>query len=336
MSRADTVINLATARMTFLATSEKLIVRDVVSSVRFFETLSLDDIRNIVGRRINATAWDPSYTISLAEADCVYLERREISALSYWDAAYPAVLREIHDPPYLLFLRGTLSPGGRPPVSIVGTRRPSRPGRAAAYRTAREVAEIGLPVVSGLARGIDTAAHQGCLDGGGMTVAVLGNGIDAVYPPENKPLAREILAAGGALISEYPPGTPPLKYHFPARNRIITGLSRGVVIVEAPERSGALISAEFALEQGRDIFVHADGMAGESGVGTATLAEDGAIVVRNAGEIAEEWGIESLPDRGTPSDGTIGDASSEHESAPAAPGATIAAMIRGEIGGMEY
>ena len=336
MSRTDRVLDLATARMTFLATSEKIILRDVVSSTRFFETLSLDDIRNIVGRRINTSAWDPAYAVSLAETDCVYLERREITVLSYWDVEYPAVLREIHDPPYVLFLRGALPPGGRPPVSIVGTRRPSRSGRAAAYRTAREIASVGLPVVSGLARGIDTAAHQGCLDGDGMTVAVLGNGIDAVYPPENKPLAREILAAGGAIVSEYPPGTPPLKYHFPARNRIITGLSRGVLIVEAPDRSGALISAEFALEQGRDIFVHADGMAGESGVGTASLAEDGAIVIRNAADIVEEWGIEHTMEQNGAIDGALTDAFSNQGTAPAPPGATIAAMIRGEIGGMEY
>ncbi len=130
--------------------------------------------------------------------------------------------------------------------------------------------------MSGLARGIDREAHEGCVEAGGRSVAVLGNGIDLVYPASSRPTAMALLARGGAILSEYPPGVPPLQYHFPARNRIISGLCRAVVVVQAPERSGALITAEYALDQGRDLWVHAAGLQGSAGAGTRRLADSGA------------------------------------------------------------
>jgi DNA processing protein len=148
-----------------------------------------------------------------------------------------------------------------------------------------------MPVVSGLALGIDALAHRGNLDGGAPTVAVLGSGLDWVYPVSNRALARRIVESGGVLLSEYPPDTKPFRWNFPARNRIISGLARGVLIVEAPKRSGALITAQFALDQGRDLLVASAGCSSPLGVGTKKLAEDGALVINRGTEIFEEWGM---------------------------------------------
>jgi DNA processing protein len=177
-------------------------------------------------------------------------------------------------------------------AAVVGTRRPSGRGAAAAYDIARDLGRAGVPVVSGLALGIDALAHRGNLEGAGATVAVLGSSLDEVYPASNRVLARNIVERGGVLLSEYPPGTGPRKWHFPARNRIIAGLARGTVIVEAPVFSGALITARFALDQGRDLWVSAAGIASPLGEGTRRLAEEGARVVSGAAFILEEWGME--------------------------------------------
>jgi DNA processing protein len=204
---------------------------------------------------------------------------------------YPPLVREIFDPPPVLFYRGCLPNPEKSLVAVVGTRRPSSRAAAQAVKLGRELALAGIPVVSGLALGIDALAHRGNVEGGGPTLAVLGSGPDEVYPASNRPLARRILDAGGCLIGEYPPGTKPMKWYFPARNRIISALSRGVVIVEAPERSGALITAALALEQNRDLWVASVGVSSPVGKGTAKLAEEGARVISSGAEIAEEWGI---------------------------------------------
>ena len=199
------------------------------------------------------------------------------------DAEYPALLREIADPPQALFVRGIMRPDEKS-VAIVGSRRDTRYGRTQAYQIARELAENGVTVVSGLARGIDTAAHEGALAGGGRTVAVLGNGIDSVYPEENQALAERIIAQGGALISEFPLGAEPLAYHFPIRNRIISGMSAALLLIEGHARSGTMITAGYAAEQGRDVFalpgpVDAPGSAAplrllREGAGICTCAQD--------------------------------------------------------------
>jgi DNA processing protein len=155
----------------------------------------------------------------------------------------------------------------------------------------REFGERGIAVISGLALGIDSLAQRGCLDAGGYTLAVLGSGPDQIYPASNRDLARRILQSGGALLSEYKPGTKPFKWNFPARNRIISGLARGTIVVEAPARSGALHTAQFALEQGRDLWVASSGVASPVGEGTRRLAEEGSVVVSCAGDILAEWGI---------------------------------------------
>ena len=180
------------------------------------------------------------------------LEKAGVRAVSMDDEAYPEKLRTIPDAPELLYVRGTLPEG--PALSVVGSRHNTRYGRDCAFRLSRDIAACGVWIVSGLARGIDTAAHQGALAGNGKTAAVLGCGPDTVYPPENKELAEQIVASGGALISEFPLGTPPLPYHFPRRNRIISGLTDALLLVEAALRSGTQSTVSHALDQGRTVF----------------------------------------------------------------------------------
>jgi DNA processing protein len=214
------------------------------------------------------------------------------AALVHLDSPdYPAPLLQIYDPPLVLWVLGRLRGNeAGPTVALVGTRAASSQGRTLARGMARDLAVAGASIVSGLARGIDTAAHEGALDGGGRTLAVLGSGVDRVYPPENEDLAGRI-ATDGAVVSEFPLGTPPLAGHFPRRNRIIAGLSEAVVVVEAPKRSGALVTARLALDEGRDVFAVPGHPAAPSSVGTNALIRDGAVLVRDARDVAEGMGL---------------------------------------------
>ena len=205
------------------------------------------------------------------------------------DDDYPALLAEIPVPPAALFVRGRLCGSNRKAIAIVGSRRASLWGRRLAGEIAEELARSGFTVVSGLARGIDTAAHRGALDGGGATIAVLGSGIDLVYPVENESLSEEI-SVKGAVVSEHGPGVEPLPWHFPLRNRIISGLTMGTLVVEAAPRSGALITAGCALEQNRSVFA-VPGKPGDSrSSGVNKLLKDGAKLVENAEDILEDLG----------------------------------------------
>jgi DNA processing protein len=215
-----------------------------------------------------------------------------VRIVSAADPDYPALLGRIFDPPAVLYLRGHLEPDeGDSSVAIVGARAASPAGRALARAMARELARAGATVVSGLARGIDTAAHLGALEAGGRTVAVLGCGIDRVYPPENAALARQI-EEQGAIVSEFPLGTPPLPGHFPRRNRVIAGWSRGVVVVEAARRSGALNTARTAADEGREVMAVPGHPSQEAFGGTNQLLRDGAALVRDAHDVAAELGWE--------------------------------------------
>lgn len=214
------------------------------------------------------------------------------------DAAYPALLREIHDPPLVLWTRGDLrAVNDRPGVALVGSRRAGPSSLETARRLARDLAKAGLTVVSGLARGVDAAAHRGALEGGGTTAAVLGNGADVVYPAEHRALASAV-AESGLIVSELPPGTPPLAHHFPLRNRLISGLSRAVVVVEASERSGSLITARLALEQGREVLAVPGSVTAGCHSGCHALIKDGARLVENVKDVLEEVGWTPRPDSG--------------------------------------
>ncbi|MBE0575287.1 MAG: DNA-protecting protein DprA [Desulfuromonadales bacterium] len=205
-----------------------------------------------------------------------------------WDHDYPRSLREIPDPPVLLYCCGSFPEGTS--LAIVGTRNPTDFGRGFTEQLAEELAAAGVVIVSGLARGIDAAAHQGALNCGGRTLAVLGCGIDRIYPPENARLYRQIIEQG-ALISEYPPGSEPLPGHFPGRNRIISGLCKATLVMEASRDSGSLITAEFALEQGREVMAVPGGVDRKTSYGPNLLIKQGAYPVTEAKEILEILGI---------------------------------------------
>jgi DNA processing protein len=227
------------------------------------------------------------------------------SLITALDAGYPPALLQIPDPPVVLWVRGIAATLGEPAVALVGSRRATPTGLAVARRLSQELAEAGLCIVSGLARGIDGAAHRGALDAGGKTVAVLGNGVDVAYPAEHRALATAV-AQSGAVVSEFPPGTRPQPNHFPLRNRIISGLSGAVVVVEASERSGSLITARAALEQGRDVLAVPGNVAAGTHRGCHALIKDGARLVETVEDILDELG-RPLPRRNGPavSDNTL-------------------------------
>jgi len=260
------------------------------------EIVSLEGLEAAVAAKIRAVreTFD-------AEAEWAELQRRQIRLLNFYEADYPAPLKTIADPPPLLFVQGTLEPQDHPAVAIVGSRRGSPYGRLVAENLARGLATQGVTVVSGLARGIDTAAHQGALRGGGRTIAVLGCGLDVNYPRENRALAEEI-SAHGARITEFPLGTQPEGWRFPARNRLISGLAQAVVIVEAPLNSGALITADFALEQGREVLAVPGNVTNNRNAGCHRLLKEGARLVEDVFDILEVLGRSPQPSPPVPAE----------------------------------
>jgi DNA processing protein len=231
-----------------------------------------------------------------AEAELALCREHRIALLTPDDESYPRGLCEIHDPPGLLFVRGDVRPADALGVAIVGTRHATTYGLRIAERLASGLAHAGLTVVSGLARGIDAAAHRGALNAGGRTIAVLGSGVLNVYPPEHVEFAAAV-AEQGAVISELPPRAAPLPGMFPQRNRIITGISLGLIVVEAAERSGALISARHAMEQGREVFAVPGPVDSRASRGCHRLLRDGARLVESVEDVLEELGplIEATP-----------------------------------------
>lgn len=215
--------------------------------------------------------------------------RCDINAITINDSLYPVDLKNIPDPPVVLYYKGKLE-SDAVCVAVVGSRIATPYGLEMARQLSQELAKHGVTIISGMARGIDSKAHSGALEGGGRTVAVLGCGVDIVYPSENISLMNKICQYG-AVISEYLPGTPPIPFNFPARNRIISGLSQGVAIVEANEKSGSLITADFALEQGRDVYAVPGNINSMNSTGTNKLIKDGAKIVTNAGDILDELKI---------------------------------------------
>jgi DNA processing protein len=225
---------------------------------------------------------------SLAEEE--FMKARDVGAeiVSFQDERYPARLKEIYDPPLVLYVRGDAALLSQPGLGVVGTRHPTPYGIGMAERLANDLASRGLVIISGMARGVDTHAHRGALNGKGKTIAVWGTGIDVPYPRENKRIADAILAAGGALISEFPVGAFPAPQNFPIRNRIISGLSFGVLVVEAGEYSGTRITARCALEQGREILAVPGNVTNRNSWGPNTLIKQGAKLTATWEDVWEE------------------------------------------------
>jgi DNA processing protein len=237
-------------------------------------------VDSIIARDLRERAERESELVKKFGADILILD----------DGVYPSLLREIFDPPITLYVKGAWEECfDRPCVAVVGSRRCSTYGQNAALMLARDLAQRGVTVVSGFARGIDAAAHRGALEGGGRTVAVLGTGVDQHYPRDHHKLGEEILANGGAVVTQFPIGTPPTAENFPYRNRIISGLSLGVVVVEAAENSGSLITARLAIEQNREVFAVPGNITSKNSFGTNYLIKGaGAKLVQQWQDIATE------------------------------------------------
>ena len=302
------LLDLIIARLNELSYREKFLLCGSFAAEHELFRRSAADIEAIIGRKLNAP-WNLDEIRRMAEHDEAAARLRGINWVSCHSPAYPPLLREIYDPPVVLFFKGNLPNPEAPLAALVGTRKPSPQSAAQAYCIAHDLARAGVSVVSGLALGIDAMAHRGNIEGGAPTVAVLGSGLDKVYPSSNRTLARRALETGGCLLSEYQPGMGPRKWNFPARNRIISGLARGVLIVEAPEKSGALITARFALEHNRELWVASCGLNEDNGQkaagsktaggraafdrrGSTKLAADGAGIIRDASDILEAWNME--------------------------------------------
>ena len=298
---ARRLLALALARMSFLKPRERC---QILRRCRLaeFADYSLVQLALLLRRRLGLRRRlpPPAAWLERARADQDHLTGGGLGCTFLWEPDYPRMLREIHDPPGVLFWRGARRlPAAAAPVAVVGTRQPTGTGRCAAFRFGFDLALRGVPTVSGLARGVDLEAHRGSLAGwrgdgvrgaGCATVAVLGCGIDRIYPYSSRAVAREVLRQGW-LVSEFPPGTPPHAHHFPLRNRIIAGLGRGVLVVEAPARSGALITACCAADEGREVAVAAAALGGPRGTGSRELAASGAVSVAHADELLQEFGL---------------------------------------------
>lgn len=224
-----------------------------------------------------------------AERNLENARRQRISVVRYIDPQYPTHLKDIYNPPVILYVKGKLN-GNERCMAVVGSRKATEYGLSIAESIAYELSLRGITIVSGMARGVDSRAHNGALRAGGGTIAILGCGLDIVYPRENERLMEEI-ALSGAVVSEFAPGTPPKPAHFPMRNRIISGMSMGVAVIEAGERSGSLITADFALEQGREVFAVPGNINSTHSAGTNRLIREGAKIVTEIDDILEELKI---------------------------------------------
>ena len=263
MENKNLLLQLGIARVGFLSTEDKLKLENNLDNVATLALLSIDEISFIVGRVVNTKEWPIENFEQLVLRDYSLMNTYKIEFIHCKDINYPVMLTQVYDCPYALFARGNSAILNSPSVAIVGTRKASMSGLKAAFNFSKDLVASGYTVVSGLAMGIDAAAHSGALSASGKTVAVLACGLDNLYPAVNKKLASSIIQNGGCIVSEYSPGEPPLKWRFPARNRIISGLSEAVVVMESPVKSGALITADFALEQNRDLFFHESAIAAQ-------------------------------------------------------------------------
>lgn len=227
------------------------------------------------------------------QTEVTKIQKLGIGYVTIFDKDYPPLLKEAHDAPVVLYVRGSLESLAKPSIAIVGSRKYSNYGKNSCLRLARDLAESGVIIVSGLALGIDTIAHQAAVESGTPTIGVLGCGLGQVYPSSNFLLAKKMIDCGGAIVSEFPPGTQPMKYNFPQRNRIIAGLSLGTLVIEAAEKSGALITAYGALEYNREVFAVPGNIDSVNSVGTNVLIQNGAKLVLKVKDILDELNIEA-------------------------------------------
>jgi DNA processing protein len=249
---------------------------------------SLTELESTGIRAVSAQALATGKSAELAREEIARAAAADATLVSFDDAGYPPRLREIYDPPLVLYARGNAEVLTEPGIAMVGTREPTPYGLGMAERLACDLATRGLVIISGMARGVDAASHRGAIAAKGRTVAVFGTGVDVIYPKENSRLSEQILALGGALISEFPIGTHPAPQNFPIRNRIISGMSVGVLVLEAAEYSGTRITARCALEQNRDVFAVPGNVTNTNSWGPNTLIKQGAKLVATWEDVWED------------------------------------------------
>jgi DNA processing protein len=249
---------------------------------------SLTELEATGMRAVSAQALATGKSMELAQDEVGRAVQAKAAIISLSSAEYPPRLKEIYDPPVILFVKGSVELLSKPGIAMVGTRHPTPYGTGMAERLATDLAARGLVIISGMARGIDTASHRGAIAAKGKTIAVLGTGIDVFYPRENTRLAEQILALGGAMITEFPIGTSPAPQNFPIRNRIISGMSAGVLVVEAAEYSGTRITSRCALEQNRDVYAVPGNVTNKNSWGPNTLIKQGAKLVATWEDVWEE------------------------------------------------
>jgi DNA processing protein len=257
------------------------------SAERVFQA-SLTELEAMGMRAVSAQSLATGKSLELAQQECMKAAEAGARIISLSDPEYPSRLKEIYDPPVILFVKGRVDVLAQPGIAMVGTRHPTPYGSGMAERLSTDLAARGLVIISGLARGIDTASHRGAVAAKGKTVAVLGTGIDVMYPKENTRLTEQIVALGGALITEFPVGTSPAPQNFPIRNRIISGMSAGVLVVEAAEYSGTRITSRCALEQNRDVYAVPGNVTNKNSWGPNTLIKQGAKLVATWEDVWEE------------------------------------------------
>ena len=251
-------------------------------------TASLTELEATGMQAVSAQSIATGKSFEFAQQECGKAMEAGARIVSLSDPEYPSRLKEIYDPPVILFVKGCVEVLSQPGIAMVGTRHPTPYGSGMAERLSTDLAARGLVIISGLARGIDTASHRGAVAAKGKTVAVLGTGIDVMYPKENTRLTEQIVALGGALISEFPVGTFPAPQNFPIRNRIISGMSAGVLVVEAAEYSGTRITSRLALEQNRDVYAVPGNVTNKNSWGPNTLIKQGAKLVATWEDVWEE------------------------------------------------
>jgi DNA processing protein len=249
---------------------------------------SLTELEGTGMRAVSAQSITNGKSMEMAQQECAKAAQAGARIISLSDPEYPSRLKEIYDPPVILFAKGSVAVLAQPGIAMVGTRHPTPYGSGMAERLSTDLSSRGLVIISGLARGIDTASHRGAVAAKGKTVAVLGTGIDVMYPKENTRLTEQIVALGGALITEFPVGTPPTPQNFPIRNRIISGMSAGVLVVEAAEYSGTRITSRLALEQNRDVYAVPGNVTNKGSWGPNTLIKQGAKLVATWEDVWEE------------------------------------------------
>ncbi len=270
-----------------VATLQKLLA-SFLSLQNLFASSRQDLLNNGVPHGIAHSLANPDW--AAVEKDLAWARKHGNQIVTWQDPSYPPLLKEIPGAPMVLFIRGDAAVLSMPQLAMVGSRNPTHAGAESAYEFAKHLSSCGLTITSGMALGIDAASHRGASASGGLTIAVMGTGLDQVYPSCHQELGETILRGGGALVSEFPPGTLPKPENFPRRNRIISGLSVGVLVVEAALRSGSLITARYALEQGREVFAMPGSVHNPLARGCHSLLKQGAKLVETATDILEEVG----------------------------------------------